>query len=85
MHSLVEGGWVERYIILLVLELTLIQLCVVSHMEQVSACEKWFLLSSESKFAVLLKTMYHGKNLVKGFVANIPWQHRFVKDQNMED
>jgi hypothetical protein len=48
MHSLLEGEWVERYIILLVLELTLIQLCVMSHMEQVSACENWFLLSIES-------------------------------------
>jgi len=25
------------------------------------------------------------KNLVKGFVENIPWQHRCVKDQNVKD
>jgi hypothetical protein len=29
--------------------------------------------------------MYHGKKLGKSFVENIPWQHCYVKDQNVED
>ena len=48
MHSLLRGEWFENYVILLVLELTIIQLCVMLQMEQVSACEKCFLLSKES-------------------------------------
>jgi hypothetical protein len=47
MHSL-EGKWTESDIILLVLELTLTLLCVMSHMEQVIACEKCFLLRKGS-------------------------------------
>jgi len=40
-----EDKWTESDVTLLVLELTLTQLCVMSHMEQVIACEKYFLLS----------------------------------------
>jgi len=67
-----KGKWTKSDVILLVLELTLSQFFFMSHMEQVIACEKCFLLSKESSFVVLLKTMYHEKKFSQKFCRNYP-------------